>query len=430
MFRAVHEFSGVQRSTKKPATWTRAAALLAGVLTCIPVSAAPSRIEAPRHELSEAAKEPLQRGLIAAQQQDWKLAIRYLTDAEKADPDSPEILFNLGLASSKLPGYELRSMAWFQAFLLADPDAPNAKAVRNQLLTTEIAFESKIGKILEQLESVATVIQTNRMAFLGTVPQTIIPNLAAAHNFVGDTDGAARLLATYGVQESRINDHAYVNSVASTSRFADAVKLDYYEAMDFLYEQGDLAEARDALLSHEDDVTDIKWEDLACAAYEARNPEILQFAITKVSSSKHIYQTADDREDFFISIDKLDEAKKLAAAPNSGASYYLLYLEGKLHWKAEPPPACDRHFWWGKNRRKYLIDFALNGLVLDSKSKLDDTQLDQFLTQQGALMTGSGGSQSDPMQEYLRVTNPLAYTSGEIVEMTKAYRIIRGPKSG
>lgn len=425
MLRILREFSGVQISAMNRATWMRASALCVGLLAIASASAAPSRAEAPPHQLSEAAKEPLQRGLVAAQQQDWKLAIRYLTDAQKADPDAPEILFDLGLASSKLPGNELRSMAWFQAYLLADPHAPNAAAVRNQVLASEIAFESKIGKILDQLESVAAVIQTSRMAFLGSVPHGIVPELAAAHNFIGDSTGAARLLGTYGLQESGMHDHAYVNSVASTGRFADAVRLDYYESMDFLYEHGDLAGAREALLSKGDEESAFKWEDLACAAYEAGDAEMLQSAIAKVSNLKHPYESADNVEDFFISIGKPGEAEKVAADPKSGSNPWLKdKLAGKI-----APPACDRKFWWGKNRRKYLVDFALKGLELDSKNKLDDTQLDDFLAQGGARMTSSSGNQSDPTQEYQSESGALEITSDRLAEIARAYRIIRGPKS-
>jgi hypothetical protein len=53
-------------------------------------------------------------GLAAAQQQDWKLAIRYFLDAQKIDPDASQVWFNLGLASSKLPDHEFRAIAWFK----------------------------------------------------------------------------------------------------------------------------------------------------------------------------------------------------------------------------------------------------------------------------------------------------------------------------
>jgi len=408
-----------------PPTGLQALGLLAGLLTSTGAMSTPPRASAPRHELSGAASEPFQRGLAAAQQQDWKLAIRYLTDAEKADPDAPEILFNLGLASSKLPGHDLRSMAWFQAYLLTAPDAPNAGAVRKQLLTNEIAFESKIGKILDQLESVAAVIQTSRMAFLGSVRIGIVPALAASHNFIGDSDGAARLLDKYGVQESDPKYNAgreYVNSVASIARFDDATKLDWDE-LDFFYEQGQLERAQAALQSHDEHVYYSDWDKFACAAYESGNREVQQFAIGKVialAKAKDSYN--EEIEELLISVGKPDDAKKFAVAAKSPMSHYV---ENQISG-VTPLMACNRYFWWGKNRRQYLIDLALNGLVLDSKNKLDDTQLDDFLKQEGALMTGG---QSDSMQEYEAVTGPLEYTSDEIRDLAEAYRKIRGPKS-
>lgn len=68
-------------------------------------------------------------GLAAAQQQDWKLAIRYFLDAQKIDPDASQVWFNLGLASSKLPDHEFRAIAWFKG--CADPSiADGAKGAK------------------------------------------------------------------------------------------------------------------------------------------------------------------------------------------------------------------------------------------------------------------------------------------------------------
>ena len=425
---SVHDRRNHHRNPSlKRAALLTALALIGGMLGANAATAKPPGTELPRHELLQGAKEPFQRGLIAAQQQDWKLAIRYLTDAEKADPDAPEILFNLGLASSKLPGYELRSMAWFQAYLLAAPDAANAGAVRKQLLESEIAFEAKIDRVLEHLESVAAVIQTNRMAFLGSVPSGIVPAIATAYNYLGDPTDAARLLDKYGVHESdpKYGAHwQYVDSVASTGRFDDATKLDF-DQLDFLYEQGELERARRSIQSNDNGhLYYSTWDKLACAANEARNHDIQQFAIEKAIAAAKASEMGnynEEVEELLISVGAPDEARKFALAAKSPLS---LYLENQISG-ATPLMACNRYFWWGKNRRKYLVDFALNGLVLDSKSKLDDTQLEDFLKQEGALMTGG---QSDAMQEYNAVTGPLEFTSDEIADLAKAYRIIRGPK--
>lgn len=66
-------------------------------------------------ELPPEAQTAMDKGVIAAKQQDYMLAIRYFQDARKTAPDAPEVFYNLGLAESKMPGRELRAMAWFSA---------------------------------------------------------------------------------------------------------------------------------------------------------------------------------------------------------------------------------------------------------------------------------------------------------------------------
>ena len=67
------------------------------------VSAAGSRAElAP-----DVQQQAISKGIIAARQQDYLLAIRYFQDARKIAPDAPEIHYDLGLAESKIPGREL-----------------------------------------------------------------------------------------------------------------------------------------------------------------------------------------------------------------------------------------------------------------------------------------------------------------------------------
>src|ERR1700740_2314173 len=50
-------------------------------------------------------------GYSAAQRQNWDLAIRYYSDAQKKLPHDPEILFNLGLGHEKA-GKPLASILW------------------------------------------------------------------------------------------------------------------------------------------------------------------------------------------------------------------------------------------------------------------------------------------------------------------------------
>ena len=64
-------------------------------------TSAPTTVPAPH---SADAKEAINKGILAARQQDYPLAIRYFQDARKIAPDAPEIYFDLGLAELKDSG--------------------------------------------------------------------------------------------------------------------------------------------------------------------------------------------------------------------------------------------------------------------------------------------------------------------------------------
>lgn len=157
---------------------------------------------APAATLKEGAKEPFQKGLLAAQQEDWKLAIRYFLEAQKADPDAPQPLFNLGLAEAQIPGRELRSIAWFQAYLALIPDAANAAQVRKQITDLDVRAESNARKLLEILKAMAA--QSSNENYTRHIP----PLLAKLR----DMDGAL------GPMES-------TQYLADQGRFAEAIKL-------------------------------------------------------------------------------------------------------------------------------------------------------------------------------------------------------------
>lgn len=83
--------------------------------------------------LPPAAQEAMEKGLIAAKQREYLLAIQLFQDARKTAPHAPVLLFNLGLAESRIPGRELRAMTWFGAYLEASPDAANAADVKDKI---------------------------------------------------------------------------------------------------------------------------------------------------------------------------------------------------------------------------------------------------------------------------------------------------------
>jgi tetratricopeptide (TPR) repeat protein len=134
------------------------AVLLAFVLTLavLPAWAQTSTPAATPAPLPPEAQDALKKGVIAAQQQDYLLAIRYFQDARKLAPDDPLIFLDLGLAESKIPGRELRAIAWFGAYLAANPNAPNAAAVKDQIDVLDVKSQSNISRLIQSAQDAAS----------------------------------------------------------------------------------------------------------------------------------------------------------------------------------------------------------------------------------------------------------------------------------
>jgi tetratricopeptide (TPR) repeat protein len=98
------------------------------------------------------AQQALDKGLAAAKQQQWEIAIQNFQDARKIAPDAPEIYYDLGLAESRIAGRELRSVSWFGAYLAASPDAPNAAAVKNFIAALRIKVKGNIDTLIKAAE--------------------------------------------------------------------------------------------------------------------------------------------------------------------------------------------------------------------------------------------------------------------------------------
>ena len=123
----------------------RRAWILAGLfLACalLPVGAA-----AQSAKLLAEAQKAFDRGLQAAQQQDWKLAAQSFSDAQKLGGYDPRIYLNPALANAKR-GQELQAIEWFNAYLALAPNAPNAQSVAGEIARLKDVLRAKILKIV------------------------------------------------------------------------------------------------------------------------------------------------------------------------------------------------------------------------------------------------------------------------------------------
>ena len=63
------------------------------------------------------------------------------------------------MAESKIPGRELRAIAWFGAYLAANPNAPNAGAVRDEIDVLDVKSQSNNSHLLKALQESAAHIE-------------------------------------------------------------------------------------------------------------------------------------------------------------------------------------------------------------------------------------------------------------------------------
>src|SRR4029078_5609564 len=122
---------------------------------CVSVAQPFAVAQAAPARLPPDAQEALDKGIIAAKVPDYPLAIRYFEEARKAAPEAPVVYLNLGIAESKIPGRELRAMAWFGAYLAALPQAPNAAALREQITALDVRNQSNVSRFIKSTQDAA-----------------------------------------------------------------------------------------------------------------------------------------------------------------------------------------------------------------------------------------------------------------------------------
>jgi len=98
--------------------------------------------------LSPDVQKSYESGYAAAEQGEWVLAIEHFSEAQKAAPESPEVLFNLALSCSNAGGRDILAIAWFRAYLAAAPKAPNAQQVRKEIASLEAKVEATIRNLI------------------------------------------------------------------------------------------------------------------------------------------------------------------------------------------------------------------------------------------------------------------------------------------
>ena len=112
--------------------------------------------------LPPAAQEAYDKGIMAAREQGYLVAIRYLQDARKLAPQAPQIFRSLGAVEAKITGRELRAIAWYGAYLAALPQAPDAADVKKEIGRLEVKSQIQISAFIKHVQDAALASGDNR----------------------------------------------------------------------------------------------------------------------------------------------------------------------------------------------------------------------------------------------------------------------------
>jgi hypothetical protein len=160
--------------------------------------------------LPPAAQEAFDKGIMAAREQGYLVAIRYLQEARKLAPQAPQIFRSLGAVEAKIPGRELRSIAWYGAYLAALPQAPDAADVKNEIVRLNIRNQIALSGLIKSVQDAASQLSDYD-------PQlTVVSRLWAD---AGDIGGAQK--TTDLIQHSLMKSRALIYIAHAKTKVGD-----------------------------------------------------------------------------------------------------------------------------------------------------------------------------------------------------------------
>ena len=164
-------------------------------------------------QLPPDAQAAFDQGQQAVKDQKWPLAIQNFQEARKIAPNAPEVLYNLGVAESKIPGHELRAMAWYGAYLTALPDAPDAAAVKDQIAILHGKSQAYLTHLIKFLQDAATQVSGSNAKIAAAYA------IASAQAKIGDFAGAQKTAAQ--IRDADTQREANTNIVIAQAQAGD-----------------------------------------------------------------------------------------------------------------------------------------------------------------------------------------------------------------
>lgn len=444
------------------------------------LGAMPTEAQVSELEKASMAKDWENRALLAVKDQEWKMALDNLLAAQENEPRSPTILFNLGLTSEKLPGHELRALAWFQAYLLVAPESPDAMAVRNEITRLEVAYEAKNRQLLQRLDSLIVLAQKNinqltadgsnqkwadaARSLLGVAAEF----QAGSYYYAGNEPAALHILRVADEKafhagrlvipalDSSNMSHAMVSAGFDIEPIVNGDKSGAFnsgeiEALDYLLEGGDLRDAWTLMSGWKpnDDLWMVGMERFLCTAHD--RPGGISFARAATDVEKAVAGMTDSRGYFslirlYLEMGEVARAEALAKAIPGGeypaAGLIEDFHQGRIQSRATCPERIlilttygssgpeklrwgfgqsDRGrgmpLWWSTGRIAFLSDIGRRGLQDSFDAGWDETRLGDYVKKVGDEIL------ADP---YAIKNNTMELARVEFL-ISEAYRRVRGP---
>jgi hypothetical protein len=303
--------------------------------------------------LPPAAQELFDKGLIAARIPDYPQAIGNFEEARKVAGDAPVLLYNLGLAESKIPGRELRAIAWFGAYLAVNPNAPNRTAIKDQIDALDVKTQINVEHLIDTLKEMLAKLPENFQDIANT-------RIAALYAGVGKDDEAAQLLASEyaknfndneykgnnrSVTELVINEFQAAGGVNSAQAQAWLLRLSRIDPEAANTLQGKLAEAQTA----------------AVKMTEARK---------KMSAEERVKEWTNDLDSNFFSLYMVYDT----IFPGLDAPFFL-DLSGYLKFLSEGGQPPSDYNPYGNVPPQVSIFYGVQGLAEEILIKHNDVQM-------------------------------------------------------
>jgi|GEM_PF-1109924 len=315
--------------------------------------------------LPVAARESIDKGIVAAKIPDYLLAARHFEDARKIAPESAEIFFNLGLAESKIPGRELRAINWFDAYLFANANSANGAVIKDLIVELNKKNKSNILLMLDMLEEVLK--QSSSWKNIEQVAELRIK--------AGDLTGAKRIIDGYDVKggsgrpeiRNAVLLHIIQSQIAARDTLgarvslAAAVKADFPNIWDKVHALAKLAllqvnmkDSAGARNTFADAINFIanRWSDLT--KYGLRGTEIIQMFCIVASAQ---FKAGDLQGAENTLATSLKSARLFEEAKDKKSAEMMIeevYLENGYFEKAKNIIESVEHWDYDWERQNYI----------------------------------------------------------------------------